>query len=143
MLACVICATVLFAGVCGVAEARTIYTVAGSGGLPPPEVGEPPLPATAISLDERSSVARLPGGDFLIFTGQRTLVLDVHGMVRAVEPTPGPPVATVGVVRVMPDGSTVRIAGTGRRGHSPDGVPAAEARLVTRPRSRGPPMVRC
>lgn len=184
MLACGLSVAILFAALCGLAEARAIFTIAGGGGLPPPKVGEPRVPATAISLADFSSLARLPGGNLLISTGKRALVLDAHGMVRAVRPRPGPAVvgvdrfgieyaversdrlflrrpggsyepfawlpdvvpfaptdllvhpeggvllaATVGVVRVMPDGTTVRVAGTGRRGHSQDGVPASEASL--------------
>jgi hypothetical protein len=174
---------VLFAGLCGVAEARTIYTIAGGGALPPPKVGEPPVRGTAIALADSSGVARLPGGNLLISTGRHTLVLDTHGMVRAV-PAPKPTVlgvdrlgteyalgqparlllrrpggsyeafaslnevipyfptdmlvhpeggvllaGTIGVLRVLPDGTTVRVAGSGRDG-SDDGVPAVDASLL-------------
>jgi hypothetical protein len=179
-------AAILFACLCGVAEARTLYTIAGGGHLPPPALGDPPRPATAIALVDYPRLARLPNGDFLISSPDRTLLLDAHGMVRAVPaPPPGPTVfgvdrlgteyaldeggvrlllrrpggsyqvladlaqivrffptdmlvhpdggvllaSTSGVVRVLDDGSTVRVAGAGRRGSSRDGVPAREARL--------------
>jgi hypothetical protein len=178
-------AVLLMIGMCGVAEARTIYTVAGGGDLLPPEIGDRPVPGTAISLDESSGITALPNGDLLILSGGHTLVLDPQGMVRAVAPSPGPDLLGVDrsgteyayapgsdqlvlrrpggayepfaslhellpfsptdmlvhpdggvllasvrlVMRVMPDGTTVRVAGTGGPGHFMDGVPATEARL--------------
>ena len=176
---------VLLAGFCGNAEARSIYTIAGGGALPPPKVGEPAVPATAISL-EFAGVTALPGGRFLIpHFGHASLVLDEQGMVHAVprprnlipqegrmlgtdrfgteyfyfsEAPPGlvlrrpggtyepfAPLSSatdmlvhpdggvlvavgIEVVRFMPDGTQIRVAG-GPRGDSGDGGPANRARL--------------
>lgn len=166
----------------GVAQARTIYTIAGGGHLRPPQLGEPAVPATAVALGDVGGVSARPNGELVIETTPR-LLLDQRGMVRAIPNTTGPPalgadrngveyfiedgrlltrragagfeqlvylgallpsgatnllvhpeggvmVAALGVVlRVMPDGTAIRVAGTGRRGHSADGGPANEATL--------------
>jgi hypothetical protein len=41
---------------CAGAEARTIYTIAGGGHLPPPRVGDPPVPATAVEFENVGAV---------------------------------------------------------------------------------------
>ena len=75
-------------GFCAGAEARTIYTIAGGGHLPPPRVGDPPVPATAVEFDYVSAV-ELDGGRLLLRgTGANfragTFVLDERGWLRAV-----------------------------------------------------------
>jgi hypothetical protein len=173
---------VILAVLCATAEARTIYTIAGGGALPPPRLGAPAVPATAIALEDQASLSATPGGDLMIESGARRLLLDRRGMVRAVPRARGPTVLGAdrsgieyftdgarlllrrpgersqafaslqnlpsgitdwlvdpeggvlvatesSVLRVMPNGSTIRIAGTRRPGHSEDGGPANQASL--------------
>jgi hypothetical protein len=73
---------------CAGAEARTIYTIAGGGHLPPPRAGDPPVPATAVEFDS-VGIIELDGGRLLLRgTGPNfrvgTFVLDERGWLRAV-----------------------------------------------------------
>jgi hypothetical protein len=79
---------------CAGAEARTIYTIAGGGHLPPPRVGDPPVPATAVEFDG-VGIIELDGGRLLLRgTGPNfrvgTFVLDERGWLRALR-TPRSP----------------------------------------------------
>ncbi len=73
---------------CAGAEARTIYTIAGGGHLPPPRVGDPPVPATAVEFDNIGAAELNAGRLLLGGTGRGlrfgTFVLDERGWLRAV-----------------------------------------------------------